>query len=58
MKYRQMVTRVHIFPNKMVMVFDQNGGQMPRFQGGRTPELMGRIRRRVARQKTKVLGMN
>lgn len=54
MEYKQMITDVFIFPNDMVAVTDQNGKQMPKFQGKRTFKLMKKIKDRISRQKTSV----
>jgi len=53
-EYKHRITTVFVFPNKMVAVCDQNGQQMPFFQG-RKDEVMPRIKRRLDRQKGKVV---
>lgn len=53
-KYKHMINSVYVFPNNMVMVFDQDGEQMPKFQGERTLKLMKKIKDRHYRQKTPV----
>jgi len=54
-QYKQMITHVYVFTNNMVAVFDQNGQQMPKFQGERTFNLMDKIKNRIKRQGTTVL---
>lgn len=54
MQYKHMITNVCVFTNDMVMVFDQDGKQMPDFQGKRTVKLMKKIKDRQFRQKTPV----
>jgi hypothetical protein len=49
-----MITNICLFRNGMVAVFDQNGQQMPAFQGERK-EVMPKIKRRLERQKGLVL---
>ena len=52
-KYKHIITAVYVFKNGIVAVFDQNGQQMPFFQG-RKEEAMPKIKRRLDRQKGKV----
>lgn len=40
---KRIITNVYVFPNGMVMVFDQHGKQMPDYQG-RSDEVIPRIR--------------
>lgn len=49
-QYKHRTTAVYVFRNGMVACFDQNGQQMPFFQG-RKEEAMPKIKRRLARQK-------
>lgn len=52
-EYRHKIKTIFIFTNGMVAVFDQNGQQMPFFQG-RKEEVMPKIKRRLNRQKGSV----
>jgi len=59
MKYKHMITTITVctYPepyNDLLMVFDQNGEQMPNFQGERTYKSMKKIKDRIVRQKTPV----
>ena len=49
-EYKHRISTVFVFPNAMVAVCDQNGEQMPFFQG-RKEVAMHRIKRRLDRQK-------
>ena len=51
--YKHVIKTVFVFPNGMVVVCDQNGVQMPYFQGEKV-KAMPRIKRRLGRQKGKV----
>lgn len=51
--FKHNITTIYVFRNGMVVVFDQNGQQMPFFQG-RQKEAMPKIKRRLAKQKSVV----
>ena len=51
--YKHLIRDVFVFPNGMIAVCDQNGEQMPFFQG-RKEEAMPKIKRRLDRQRGKV----
>lgn len=51
--YRQQITTIYIYPNGMILVFDQKGRQMPRFQGHNDLKRLKRIQNRIYRQRFK-----
>ena len=59
MGYKHLITKIIVctYPspyNDVLAVFDQNGEQMPQFQGERTFKVMKKIKDRIVRQKTAV----
>lgn len=50
-----MIGKVYFWENGMLMVFDENGEQLPEFQGRNTTELLNKIEK-AADDKTKWIG--
>lgn len=51
--FKKVIANICLFKNGMVAVFDQNGQQMPAFQGERK-DVMLKIKRRLEKQRGSV----
>lgn len=52
--YKHIIAEIFVFRNGMVAVLDQNGKQMPFFQGLQK-EVMRKLKARLDRQKTPII---